>query len=78
MKIYKITQPAQAVPNRGIIVKRTDNMQCDLMYNIVLDLTRSLKLPAIFRTHEIQLSTTTKELLEKLNKANIKYSEITK
>ena len=58
----------------GIRINSAENKSCQFLYNKVNSLTYEFKIPATFHTHEIELPTVSKAVLEKLKSFGIKFS----
>ncbi len=58
----------------GVNINAAQNKECKYLYNKLLALTNEYKIPANFRTYEVELPTVTKVIIEKLNELGIKFS----
>lgn len=72
MKINSIT-PTNF--RAGVKIIGAENKTHQYLYNEVNKITKDFKIPATFRTHEIELPTVTKAIVAKLNELGIKFSE---
>ena len=61
--------------NAQISINANQNKRTKYLYNTVLKMTNAYKIPATFETDTIFLPRTTEEILQKLNKLNIKYTK---
>ena len=59
----------------GVRIKSIENRHKNFLYNEVNDITKEYKIPANFRTHDIELPSVSKAILAKLNALGIKFSE---
>ncbi len=54
-------------------IKAIDNKKHPYLYNEVLEIARIYKVPATFRSHEIELQTVSNEIYKKLNELKIRF-----
>ena len=72
MKVYSIHPTTFKA---GIGIKSANNKQHQFLYNEVLKLTRDFKIPANFRSKEIELPSISEKIIEKLNELGIKFCQ---
>ena len=54
-------------------IRGIDNKKHPYLYNEIIALTKEYKIPANFKTHEIELPSVTNDIFKKLNELNIKF-----
>ena len=60
--------------SKNIIIKASENKSNPYLYNQVLGITNDLKIPANFRTHEINIPTLAENVQKMLKELKIKYN----
>ena len=58
----------------GVRIRCTENKNHQYLYNEINDITKEFKIPATFRTQEIELPSITKDILKKLKDLGINFS----
>lgn len=58
----------------GINIKSAENQHRRFLYNDIEAIRKEFKIPANFRTHEVELPSVSKEILKKLKDLEIKFS----
>jgi len=58
----------------GIRINGADNKSHLYLYNEISNITKEFKIPATFRTKEIELPSITKSVIKRLNDLGIKFS----
>ena len=59
--------------NAGVKIRGNDNLGHKYLYNEINRLTNEYKIPATFRTEEIELPTVNIDILKRLNSLKIKF-----
>ena len=72
MKIDRLQQVSFG--SKNIIIKASENKTNPYLYNNVQTITRELKIPANFRTHEINLPTIAENVQKMLKEFKIRYN----
>ena len=70
----KIDNMQPAVFGAKARIRSMDNKKHPYLYNEIILLTKEYKIPANFRTHEIELPSVSNSVLRKLNELKIKFS----
>ena len=54
-------------------IRGIDNQKHPFLYNEIIALTKEYKIPATFKTHEIELPSVTNDIFKRLNELKIKF-----
>lgn len=54
-------------------IRGIDNQKHPYLYNEIIALTKEYKIPATFKTHEIELPSVSNDVMKKLNELKIKF-----
>ena len=60
----------------GVKIKCAENRHRQYLYNEIEAIRKEYKIPANFRTHEIELPSISKAIVDKLKELNIKFNNI--
>jgi hypothetical protein len=59
----------------GVKIRCVENKEHKYLYNEVNNITREFKIPATFKTHEIELPSVSEKIIAKLNELGIKFNQ---
>lgn len=71
MKIHSVTPTSF---QSGVRIRGAENKAHKYLYNELLGITKEYRVPANFRTQEIELPNVSEAILKKLNELGIKFS----
>ena len=57
----------------GVRIKSAENRHRQYLYNDLIGITKEFRIPANFKTHEIELPSVSKSIIDKLKELNIKF-----
>ncbi len=58
----------------GVFIKGSENQHCKFLYNDIEAVRKEFKIPALFHTHDVELPSISKAVLQKLKELGIKFS----
>lgn len=78
MKTPVITPNISAITRKHVMVKASENSQRPLLYNEVMDVVKTHKVPATVTNRGIELPSATGQMLDKLTELGIKFVNVIK
>ena len=58
----------------GVFIKSSENQHRKFLYNDIEAIRKEFKIPASFHTHDVELPSISKAVIQKLNELGIKFS----